>query len=109
MATPFIGTATFTGMSGREYQYGLTVSDVAAAFCVNAKTSQNFQQVPEDCYLTDLSFAAAATVVSCSVEVNGNEHGRWGFAQLLNTIQTPHIRPVGPIKANDLIFLKQLS
>jgi len=103
-------------MSGAVYARGMTVSDVAAAYCKSTAPFPvaDYHIFPEDVRLYNTIFGAAATVTRFNILINGNTLGTYEFANSLVSVPGNHIAntPSGPnewIKAGTQVFLTQLA
>jgi hypothetical protein len=109
MVTPETGTLIFNTKSdgtGQGFTASFYVSDVVGAFVtwnlngVAVAGSQNFINVPFDCYLYDVSIATGNTVtVAGIVQLNDQNSGSViSWANQLNTLAT-RVHPNIPLKA----------
>jgi len=112
----FTGTLFARGRSGEVYARGMTVSDVAAAYCKSTAPFPvaDYHLFPEDVKVINTVFGAAATVTRFNILVNGNILGTYEFANSLVSVQGTHIAttPSGAnkwIKAGTQVFLTQLA
>ena len=112
----FTGTLFARGRSGEVYARGMTVSDVAAAYCKSTSPfpAAEYHTFPEDVKIINTIFGAASSVTRFNILVNGNILGVYEFANSLVSVQGTHIAttPSGAnkwIKAGTQVFLTQLA
>lgn len=112
MATAFIGTITFKNMkTGEVSVQAYTCSDVAAAYATFTNTNNNFINTPgkkgEQCFITDIQAAAAATVTQAQLNISGRDTGiRFLFAGILPSINNRLPQPI-PIQGGSQVQLIQ--
>jgi hypothetical protein len=107
MVTAGNGTISMKGVSGKTYNLNFYSSDVigaATTFNLNglaASTSQNFYIIPENCVITDISFASSNTVsTNWVLQINDQNIGVVvAIANQLNTLAT-RATPNVPLPGN---------
>lgn len=104
------GSMTLTARSGRTYIVDVYSPDAAGTLLTfsstsaGASTSPSQFRIPEDCILTDLSFAASPTATAVALNVNNAtiQGGVIRYANVLNTL--PYRVPMRiPLKGGDFI------
>ena len=104
------GSMTLVAKNGRTYIVDVYTPDAAATFQTFNPTgaaaagSPTQFRIPEDCVLTDYSFAAAPTATNFGITVNNGAviGGMVRYANILNTL--PYRIPLRiPLKGGDFI------
>jgi len=112
MATPFAGVITIKNMvTGEVAAQSFTMSDVAAAYATFINTNNNFINAPgkkgQQCYITDIQAAAAATVTQAQLNISGRDTGvRFLLAGVVPTINNRLPQPI-PLQGGSAIQLVQ--